>query len=326
MPELTIARARTLLRSRSYLVDAGVTDRQIRGLLANGMLRRVRRGWFIRSQDWKELWDEGKHLVEVVAAHGNASAPGPVFMGVSAAVLHGLPLYRSAPQHVHALIDGRRHGRTRTGIRWRESDVPSSDVTEIDGIRCTTLARTVLDCCAGMTMEGAVAVADAAQRLIAVPDGRIQNAELAEEWRRELLTRAESLSIRGITQARQAVLFADGRAQLPGESVSRLQLHRLGFRQLELQARVVGAEGDEYWLDFSFPGSQSFGEFDGMGKYTDPGFMAGRSMEEVLLAEKKREDDVRGVTGWRLGRWGSEHIVTSQQLGTRLRAFGITPP
>lgn len=326
MPELTIPRARALLRSRSQLVDAGVTDRQIRTLLARRLLRRVRRGWFVRADDWKSLWSEGRHLLEVIAAHQNSTGSGPVYVGPSAAVLHGLPLYGSSPQHVHALIEGRRHGRTRTGIRWHESDVIHSDVTEIDGIRCTTLARTVLDCAAGMTMEGAVAAADAAQRLVAVTDGRTQNAELAREWKQELLARASSLSIRGISQARRVISFADGRAQLPGESVSRLHLHRLGFQQIDLQVPVVGPDAEEYWLDFAFPRSRSFGEFDGMGKYTDPELLAGRSTEEALIAEKKREDDIRGVTGWRLGRWGSAHITTAQQLGARLRAFGITPP
>ncbi|WP_146008131.1 hypothetical protein [Microbacterium aurantiacum] len=326
MATLTIPQARKLLRSRLQLLDAGVTDRQMRASVESGALKRVRRGWYVRTSDWKKLWNEGKHLVEVLAAHLNATPPGPVFWGVSAAVLHGLPLYQTVPNEVHAVIDGCRHSRLRAGIRWHDAHVPERDVTMIDGVRCTSRDRTVLDVTATVSAEAAVAVADAALRVVAVSDGRTMDAAITAEWRGELAGRTKSATTRGIRQTRWVIEFADGRAQLPGESVSRLQLRRLGFMAIELQTRVVGPDSEDYWLDFAFPGSLSFGEFDGLGKYTDPELMGGRTIEEIVLAEKRREDAVRGVTGWRLGRWESAHIATPQLLGRRLGAFGIRPP
>lgn len=326
MRTLTIAAARGLLRSRDELRATGLTDRELSAGVASGELRRVRRGRYVHARDWSDLWGEGRHLLEVAAVQMNSDPPGPLFTGVSAAVLHGLPLYRTAPRLVHAAIEGRRHTRSRMGIHWHDIPVPAHDVTVIGGIRCTSLDRTVLDVAATVHQEAAVAVADAALRRFAVVDGHHQDAELAGIWRGVLSGRAHLVSTRGIRQAREVISFADGRAQLPGESVSRLQLHRLGFRSVRLQEQVIGPDGETYWLDFAFERSRCFGEFDGRGKYTDPSMTGGATIEDIVMAEKRREDAVRGVTGWGLGRWESSHIGTPDALGARLQAFGIRPP
>lgn len=279
----------------------------------------------MRTKQWNRLWPEERHLVEVVAAHLNATGPSPVAVGASAAVIHGLPLYRLAPSSVHVLIEDRRHSRQHAGIFRHDIDVTREDITVVDGIRCTTLARTVLDVASAFSPEGALAATDAALRIV---NGgcRWPDADLVEDWRGRLAASAAARSTPGIRQARRVIAMADARSDSPGESVSRLQLLRLGFTHFDLQVHVVGSAGDDYWLDFAFEGARCFGEFDGTGKYTDPRMRGNRTMQETLLAEKKREDDVRGVTGWGFGRWGFEHIVTAKVLGTRLKAFGITPP
>jgi len=294
-------------------------------MVSSGRLVRVRRDRYIDATAREGLWNEGHHLVEVVAAHLNADPPGPVFWGPSAAVVHGLPLYRLTPNNVHTVILGARHGRTRAGIAQHDVPLDEDDVVEVDGIRCTSLERTVLDLACAATPEAGLSAADAALRRAAVDKHR-QDPDRAEDWHARMSQRAAVIRVRGIRQARRILDFADGRAQLPGESVSRLHLHRLGFSDLPLQVHVTGSAGDEYWLDFGFPRNRVFGEFDGEGKYVDPDLRGERTVEEAVLAEKHREDDVRGVTGWRFARWGSTHIRTSATLAVRLHAFGIRPP
>ncbi len=158
-------------------------------------------------------------------------------------------------------------------------------------------------------------------------NGRAYSRDAQERWRDRLLERAAaSPGRRGIARARRVVSFADGRAELPGESLSRLQLARLGFRQFELQVRVEGPNGRDYFVDIALPDHQTFWEFDGEVKYTDEGMRNGRALSQVLLEEKRREDWIRGVTQWRVTRGGWRDIATPDALRSRLQAFGVHVP
>lgn len=321
---ITIENAKRMLRSRTQLRESGSTDREVMGAVASGELIRIRRGWYVDAAAWQGLWNEGRHLLAVVAVHHDSSYAAPPFCFESAAVIHGLPLYRSAPAVVHTLVGDTSHSRARAGAARHALRVAPDDVVEVNGLRCTSVERTVLDLAQRMTPEAAVASADAALRRFAVHEQH-QDEARAAAWRDRLLERAAGISTRGIRRARRVIAFADGRAQLPGESVSRLQLHRLGFTGVGLQTHVVGPDGEDYWTDFAFPKARVFGEFDGLGKYLDDEMRGGRSMDEILLAEKRREDAIRGVTGWRIVRWESSHIVSAERLGARLASFGIRP-
>ncbi|MEJ1087725.1 hypothetical protein WDU99_05290 [Microbacterium sp. Mu-80] len=275
------------------------------------------------ATQWNELWWEGQHLLRVLAVHAASPGSGPVFTHASAAVLWGLPLYRMGEVPVQALVDSRRHSRVIAGVIRRDMQVADDDVVEIEGMRVTSLMRTVMDVARASAFATAVGCADAALRRVAV-DGYVVDADAERQWRSDAFALAAP-GLRGVRQARRVIEFADGRAQLPGESVSRVHLHALGFSHYDLQVPVTGAMGDQYWLDFAFPRSRTFGEFDGEGKYTDQALRGTASAHEAVLKEKRREDDVRGVTGWRFARWGHEHIRTADLLGARLAAFGVRP-
>ncbi|MEJ1090020.1 hypothetical protein WDU99_17005 [Microbacterium sp. Mu-80] len=326
MPKaIDIADARALILTRAELRARGYSERDIERAVADHVYRRVRNDRYVRVEDWEGLWNEGRHLVNVVATQLNSAEPGPVFWGPSAAVLHALPLYRLAPKNVHAVILGARHGRTVAGVTWHSIPVDPADIVEVDGIRCTSIDRTILDLACTSAATVSLSAADAALREESV-QGQVQDADAAAEWQRRMQARAEHAHRPGIVRARRIIHFADGRAQLPGESVSRLHLASLGFAPPDLQVHVRGSRGDDYWLDFGFRRSRCFGEFDGRGKYLDDGLRGAQSTEEVVLAEKAREDDVRGVTGWRTARWGSPDIRTTAIFGAKLAAFGIRPP
>jgi hypothetical protein len=120
------------------------------------------------------------------------------------------------------------------------------DVEIHDGGPCTSLARTTFDVVRVVPRETAVAFADAALRKVAV-EGRTYDVDAAEHWRLGMLERVgRARGARGIRQAEEVIRFADGRAELPGESVTRLQLHRLGVRDFGLQIPVAGPRGANY--------------------------------------------------------------------------------
>ena len=318
--------AAAAVRSRGQLRSHGMSERDIARAVERGELRKLQRNRFVAVASWDDLWPESRHLVELSAVAAEMRAGGGVASYESAGALRRLPLYRHTPAAVHLTIPEGRGMSSRPGLRRHRDRLPESDIDNVCGIRCTSLDRTTFDLVRTLSPEAAIAVADAALRQIAMtPDGYDEIA--AEQWRERMLERCRrARGARGIRQAEQAIRFADGRSESPGESVGRLQLSRLGFRRLRLQVPVPGPRGKDYSVDIEIEDVRTFFEFDGHGKYLDEAMRSGRTLEQVLLDEKRREDWIRGTTQKRLVRAESDHIVTSTALAKRLAAFGVRPP
>lgn len=289
------------------------------------MLRQLRRGWYIEQEQWGRMYAEDRHRVEVNAAA--CDARGPIVMShTSAAVLWGLPLYRTSPKNVHETSVSGQRVSSSIKVARHVAPLPLADLAVVDGIRCTSLARTVFDLARTMGREAAVSVADAAERMVALR-GREWDLDAVDSWRAGMAQRLDGASgARGIRQARWVAEFADGHAQLPGESVSRVHLHRLGFAKPQLQVEFDAPDGGSYFIDFGLADVRAFGEFDGETKYRDEALRSGLSLEDVLLAEKQREDWIRGRSQWRMARWGTKNIGTTNDLAVRLASFGIHAP
>ena len=124
--------------------DLGIDPTQLRLLAARGRLERVGRGAY-RVQ----VLPRGEHddLAEAVAW----SLGRGVVSHESALVLHGLSDVNTS--RVHLTVPRENHPRTAGGdlYRMHRRILPTSDVTEADGIPVTTVPRTVRDCLAGGT-------------------------------------------------------------------------------------------------------------------------------------------------------------------------------
>ncbi|CDJ98852.1 conserved hypothetical protein [Microbacterium sp. C448] len=305
------------LTRTSDLTRAGLTSRQVQKLIDDGTFVRVRRGIFAQGKGWSELRAEGR-MVVVARAWQMSAGIEPVFSHITAAALHGLPLFRTGPHRVHTVIPEPRKGSAPGVIRHRgATDV---GLTTVRGLVVTDVARTIADTARAFSAETSVIVADAALRAVST-DHEYPGVELLRARAREV---AASLP-RGSARSQRVIEFADPRAQLPGESVSRLYLVRLGFAVPRLQVMVVGPNGRRFFVDFGLADVNAFGEFDGDAKYTDAAYLGGRTTQQALLDEKWREDWIRGTTQWRFGRWGSAHLGSHLVLGTRLAQFGIVP-
>ena len=322
---MSVSELSPLVRSTRSLLLGGWTERRISSAVRAGELRVVRRGSYIAATDAADLWPEARHLAHVIAVVRD-SAGGAALSHVSAAVVWGLPLYRYRPQRVHMTTEA--DGRISSGpdVMRHVAPLPASDVVLCEGIRTTTLSRTVFDLMRTLPPEAAVSCADAAERMIAMRV-REWDEDAVQAWRRGMGERiAAATGARGVKAARWMAEFADGKAQLPGESVSRLQIVRLGFHSPRLQAPVAGPGGRMYFVDLALDDVAAFGEFDGKGKYLDEALTRGIPLEQILLEEKQREDWIRGTTQRPFARWGDEHITSPQVLAARLRSFNITPP
>lgn len=312
--------------TREHLLSRGVTARELALASREGRWLRLQSGVYVDRAAHLGRNPADRHRSAVDAAMWSVRGGSAVVSHLSAAVIHGLPQYRFGDRAVEVTLSGKGGGSSRPGLRRHLDALPEEDVVEIDGTPCTSLDRTVFDVARTAPLEMAVACVDAALRREAISSRRF-DADAQERWRERLRERADrAAGRRGIRQARWVIAFADGRAELPGESVSRLQLHRIGFRDIDLQVAVAGPGGTDFFVDIALAEVQTFFEFDGEVKYRDAAMRGGRSVETVVLDEKRREDWIRGTTQWRLCRSGFGDIRTPEVLAARLAAFGVRPP
>ncbi len=252
---------------------------------------------------WPEGEAERRHLQLLSAALPLAA--GTVASHLSAGVLHGLPVPHEELQRITTLRGGSGHG-TRRDTRWtRRARLPTSDVTTVQGIPVTTLARTVADLARTLPFPDAVAVADAALR---------RGSETAEDARLRFL---EQLRHRqsGNALARRALVFADFRAESPGESRCRASFALAGVPIPQLQYEVYADGRLLGRADFAWPEQRLLGEYDGIGKYDA---LVGGDTARAIRQEKAREGRIFQL-GWNTIRF--THTDLQDLAALRIRVL-----
>jgi hypothetical protein len=285
--------------------------------MLRGEFTMIVRGVYLAADVWAALDRHARYRTVVKAAA--LLHDGALFSHHSAAVLWRLPWVGAWPRRAHVLTPPRGGGHSTRSVLRHAADIP--DMQEyIDGLAVTTLARTVADVACIANFEQAVAVADAALRRTEHPIAGVPRTSLR---RNDLLAELVRLSpTHGGAKARAALGFADGLADRPGESVSRVSMFRARLPTPELQVELAGASGRIWTVDFWWPDSNLIGEFDGKWKYTDPEYMNGRTPHQVLLDEKDREDDLRAARHG-LARWGWAVATSPARLRDRLSSAGL---
>ncbi|MGV8884468.1 MAG: hypothetical protein ACOH1T_02605 [Microbacteriaceae bacterium] len=282
-----------------------------------GVLVRVASGAYVDAAYWRTLDEHHRHLTLITVAR--SLNDDLVLSHASAAALWRLPWLGVWPTRVDVIVRAKGGGAS-TALLARHSTGPPRDTVAIDGVRVTTLARTVVDLASRLSFGEAVALADAAVRRGEHPVHGLSSAGSGKDALRAEL---ENVPVsHGRSRAGRVIEFADGRADRPGESLSRATMSAARISAPELQVELRGASGRSYWVDFWWPEFCVFGEFDGRVKYSDPVFLRGRSPEQALYDEKLREDDLRAA-GRGCARWNWEVARSIPQLRARLAAAGV---
>lgn len=290
----------------------------VTGRARRGELVAVTRGVYLDAAVWSTMDRDARYRTRITAIAGHLEHD-TVFSHDSAAALWRLPWVGQWPRKVHITVDAATGGRSNTSVFRHTTGVPGSSEL-IDALRVTTLARTVADVARTSSFGNAVTVADAALRRssFAVPD--VPTSRLVRD---DLLAELIGIPLhQGVVKARRAIEFADGRADRPGESMSRASIHRAGLTAPCLQEPIRGLSGRVWTVDFWWPEFNVIGEFDGKWKYTDPAFMNGRTSQQVMLDEKAREDDLRAA-GHGFTRWDWAVAISPSAIWTRLIAAGV---
>ncbi|MDQ3675430.1 MAG: endonuclease domain-containing protein [Actinomycetota bacterium] len=137
------------------LREVGLTAEAARKRVAIGRWRQVHAGVYAVSH--AKLTREGHWMAAVLAC-----GPGAVLSHRSAAALWGLRRDNRATSDV---TSKRRRGRSRTGITAHQGHLLAREVETIDGIPCTSLARTLLDLAEVVDRRGLERAIDRAEQL-----------------------------------------------------------------------------------------------------------------------------------------------------------------
>ena len=286
----------------------GLDPRSLRRAVDRGESIRPHRGAFVDAAEWAALSPQSRYRTRVVAA-AMSSRTRPVVSHVSAAVLHGAPLVGGVPDLVHVVSTPAGGTRSEHGFRKHATSSPGA-VVEVDGIPVTALTRTLADVALTEPLLTAVAILDWA-------------------FGRHPVTAVDvlaDLDLRGIVRGRRraqfAIEFADPGSGSAGESLSRVRIHELGFPAPVLQHPFSDARGAIGVVDFWWPERRTVGEFDGVAKYIREEFARGRSVAEIVLAEKKRENRLRAL-GLTVVRWEWDDAWRGAPLRAMLAEAGL---
>jgi len=282
----------------------GLTTGDLRVMCRTGELQHIRRGAYAAGG----ATDESDAHRLLLRATMPLLADDACLSHTSAALLHGLPWWGDTLSRVHVTRSRSGGGRRDPLVHVHPALLEPGDRVELEGMAATSLARTTADCLRLLPYRRGVALGDAALRL------GLRRDELDEQLHRA----ARRV---GVSKARRAAAFLDGRAESVGESYSRVVLHELRIPPPDLQVEVHDEAGELMGrCDFGWVRFRTLGEFDGRVKYGRL-LREGEQAGDAVFREKVREDALRNL-GNEVVRWVDADLRAPDQLRKRvLRAF-----
>jgi very-short-patch-repair endonuclease len=268
-----------VLLSRDAPADA------MRRVRSDAAWRRLRRGAYLPPATGPEVQHLARRraaLARIRAVDADRRSPG-WFSHESAALLWGCDLLE-VPGVTHVVQASRPHSHGDPAVVLHHGALDVGDRAVVQGLPVVGLARTLVDCASTLPRERALVIADSGLRIGADPE-QVAALVTARAGRR------------GIAAARDVLGFADGRAESPGESLTRWHLARARLPPAVPQL-VVSTRLGEFRADLGWPDRGLLVEFDGFVKYTGA---FGRSPATVVFEEKRRQDALEEA-GWRVLR------------------------
>ncbi|RLP77754.1 DUF559 domain-containing protein [Micromonospora sp. BL4] len=259
---------------------AGLTRDQVRQLCRSGRWQRLIRGCFVPTA---ELSESALQRVRVRAAVVSLG-PGAFAVLKTALELHNIAGLRRAPQ-VHVSVPVDRPRPQRALAPWlvvHQMTVRPGDITEVAGVRATSPLRTVSDVILQVDRFSAVCVLDSA-----LNQGRITSAQLA-------LIPDLIRGRRGAVVARACLAEADGRAQSPLETRTRLRCVDGRVPPDALQLEVRDDDGHLLGIgDLGWRAPRLIAEADGRDAHASP---------EAAFTDRRRQNRLVNA-GWTVLRF-----------------------
>lgn len=290
--------------------------RSLHRATARGEVVRLVRGIYVPRAVVEGLKPWDRELLRAVAAATRGRVRQPL-CGISAARVWGVPILEDEfTPVVEALGWGDRATRRASDLRYWATADDRYRVVEHRGVVVTDLPRTIVELSTRSTFARSVAAIDWAVRVRRRPGEPGTSID-------EIRAAADALGlVRGRARLERAIAFADGRAESAGESWMRVLIHQLGFEVPDLQHEYRLVDGRRFRSDFRWPSIRLAGEFDGRLKYRAGEVRGGRSVEQVVIEEKEREDAVR-ATGDGMLRCVGDDLRDPRLLRQKLEAADV---
>jgi hypothetical protein len=281
---------------RREALALGYTDRALSRAVRGRVIHRIRQGAYVFVDQWAELDQPQQHLLRAMAVLRTAGTK-VALSHVTALIKMGAPVWDLPLDDVHLTrLDGKA-GRREAGVAQHSGLLLPGDVCQIDGVAVTSATRTALDLTMIADVEHSMPPIEHLLHTKATDKRALQErARVRDVWPSTLTT---DLTIR----------LADGRMESVGESRSKYMFWRGGIPMPEPQYDIVDERGHVVArVDFAWPEYGVFLEFDGRTKY-ELLRRDGESVLDVVLREKKREEMICRLTGWRCIRivWADLH-------------------
>jgi hypothetical protein len=229
--------------------DLGIKRHRVNLAVRDGVLRRMLRGVFVRTD-----------LLDTIDLRASAAAlvvgPTSVVTDRTAAWIHGVDVLTHAEHDVLPPIEScvlRWNTRTRrAGVDGRTRDLAPEDVMVVNGLRVTTPLRTALDLGCHLRRRDALAALDQFMRIHDITHAQLSMAAI-RFFRR-----------RGVIQLRQLIPLADPRSESQRESWTRLEIIDAGLPCPQPQYWIEIDGVPTYRLDLAYPRRRVAVEYDGI--------------------------------------------------------------
>lgn len=291
---------------RRELLADGHTDQQIRAKVKSGELHRVRHGSYVSGVLWRSLNPQDRHRVLIRAVLRRAH-PTTVATHVSAAVERGAPVWGISLDEAHVTRTDGKPGRREAGIVHHCGELDPDEVQTVNGIPVTRAPRCAVEVTTMTTVEPALITVNGMLHLkmMSVED-LVAEVEARRHWPDTLAT---AIVLR----------LCDPRIQSVGESRTSFLCWSQHLPRPEPQVAVHDEFGRLVgYVDFAWLEQGVFLEFDGRIKY-EWFRREGETLEEFLMREKRREEQICQLTGWVCIRITWADLDDPERTATRIR-------
>lgn len=298
----------TPVRLRRHLLADGYDDNAIAALVKSGELLRFRRGAYVDPTSWSALDEVGRHGLAVRAAVAGARTP-VVVSHTSGLPEFDVPMWGLDLSEVHLTREDGRAGRREAGVRQHCGVVdPADDVVDLNGLRVMKPARLALETCMIASVEAALCVVS-----------HMLHAGLVSKD--ELFRQQEAMwNWPGTLSAEIILRLANGKVESVGEGRTLYMLWKQNLPTPEAQHVIHDLSGREiHRVDFAWPELGVFLEFDGKVKY-EKYLREGERPSDVVVREKRREELICRLTGWRCIRITWADLEHPQRTAAQIRS------